>query len=168
MTEKTIAHLETLRANARDEVKRRIEQRDKYSVQLSIALTALVGISFSITGFRMILIAVPLVSIYFTVLILYSYKIHSTLASYLREKIELKMAEYYEIEKDYEWENYYKTQHVPGIRRIFFMVALWVVTILSIVFLWCTEQNQQLTVVQVLGILYAISNILITVFFWKS
>lgn len=137
--EKALAHFETLRQDIRDETKRRIEQRDKYSIQLSIALGALVAVSFSWTNLRMVLIAAPLVSIYFTVLILYSYRVHDVLAKYLRKEIEPELARLCGTPPEKEWETYYKTQEVVGIRRWFFLVALWVVCALSLIYLWLAE-----------------------------
>ena len=139
MEEKSIAHFETLRQDVRDEIKRRIEQRDKYSIQMTMALGALVAVSFSMTGLRMVLIAVPLVSLYFTVLILYSYRIHRLLAQYLRDEVEPELARGYGIDRDKEWENYYKKHEVPGIRRWFFLLTLWAVTLMSLVYLWLQE-----------------------------
>jgi hypothetical protein len=68
-----LLHLEALRSDVRDEIKRRIEQRDRYSIQLTLAMGAIVAFAFSKDGFRMALVAAPLVSIYFTVLVLYSH-----------------------------------------------------------------------------------------------
>ncbi|MBI4285903.1 MAG: hypothetical protein HY670_08430 [Chloroflexi bacterium] len=142
MEERAMAHFETLRQDMRDEVKRRIEQRDKYSIQLSIALAALIAVSFSRPGLRTVLIAAPLVSIYFTVLILYSYRVHHVLAKYLLEEIEPELAHLCGITVSKEWENYYQTQKIPGIRKRFFLAALWVVSALSLVYLWLAERNQ--------------------------
>jgi hypothetical protein len=54
--QEAIKHLEALREDARDEIKRRIEQRDKYSIQLTIALAAIVAVSFSYPHFGKVLI----------------------------------------------------------------------------------------------------------------
>ena len=139
--ENAVAHLEKIRQDVRDEIKRRIEQRDKYSIQLSIALGAIVAVAFSTTGLRMVLIAAPLVSIYFTVLILYGYRIHSTLAGYLREEIEPKLADLCGTPVETELETYYRnqTKEMSGIRQGFFLVALWFVSVLSLAYLWFTE-----------------------------
>lgn len=128
-------HLEKIRDDIRDEIKRRIDQRDKYSIQLTVVLSAIVGVSFSKPGFEKILLAAPLASIYFTVLILYSYRIHAVLAGYLREKIEPALAALAGTDPSIEWERYYLDHAVPGIRRGFFLTALWVVTIVSLLLL---------------------------------
>lgn len=165
--ERAIAHLETIRQDIRDETKRRIEQRDKYSIQLTIALGALVAVSFSTTGLRMVLIAAPLVSIYFTVLILYSYQVHRILAKYLRCKIEPELARLCGTPPEKEWETYYKSQDVPGIRRRFFLVALWVVSALSLIYLWMTDSYRtDFTILLIVAtVVYGLVVLVIT--FWQ-
>jgi len=167
--EKAIAHFETLRQDTRDEIKSRIEQRDKYSIQLTIALGVLVAVSFSMTGLRMVLIAAPLVSVYFTVLILYSYRVHDVLAKYLREEIEPELARLCGTPPEKEWETYYKTQEVPGIRQWFFLVALWTACALSLLYLWLAEIEQAgFTVLSVATAAYGLAAIVITVVFRRK
>lgn len=139
--EKAIAHLEAIRQDIRDEIKRRIQQRDRYSIQLTIALGAIVAVSFSTPNFGKVLIAAPLVSIYFTMLILYSYRVHRISAEYLRCKIEPELARLCETSPDIEWETHYNTLAVPGIRELFFKWALWLVTVLSLTYLWTVESK---------------------------
>jgi len=127
--------LQALRADARDEIKRRIEQRDKYSNQLTIALGALFAVALAEPGFDRILLAAPLISIYFTVLILYSYRIHDVLAGYVT-RLETELADASGVSVDLEWEHYYAKHAVRGIRRTFFLVALWVVSLLVLLYLW--------------------------------
>ncbi len=182
MEERATAHFETLRQDVRDEMKRRIEQRDKYSIQLTIALGALVAVSLS-TGFGKALVAAPLISVYFTVLILYSYQIHYVLAKYLREEIEPGLAYLYGTPLEKEWETYYyydykknKKREVPGIRRSFFLVALWVIWFLTLLYLWVTDGKQgefpclvQFTdfrkILVSIAIVYFIANLWITIRF---
>jgi hypothetical protein len=177
MEEKATAHLETLRQDVRDEVKKRIEQRDKYSIQLSLALAALVAVSFSTTGLRAVLIAAPLVSIYFTVLILYSYRVHHVLARYLRKEIEPELARLYGTPLAKEWETYYcwedydkkKKREVPGIRKRFFLVALWVVSTLSLSYLWLAQRNQlEWLLLLVASVVYVGASTWITKHFWRE
>lgn len=129
--ERAIAHLEAIRQDVRDEVKRRIEQRDKYSVQLTVSLGAIVAVAFGATSFEKVLIAAPLISIYFTVLLLYSYRVHDVLALFLREQLEPELAQRCDTQPDLEWEQFYKRQAIPGIRRTFFLWALWIVYVLT-------------------------------------
>ena len=166
--EMAIKHLEVLREDARDEIKRRIEQRDKYSIQLTIALGAIIAISFSDPTFGKVLVVAPLVSICFTVLILYSYRIHNVLAKYLREKIEPKLAELCKTSPDLEWEVFYSTQQTPGIRHNFFLTSLWIVCITSLLYLWVTERGEAdfRMVLWVVTILYTSAAIAITYSFW--
>lgn len=135
----TLAHLEILRADVRDEIKRRIEQRDKFSIQLTIALAAILAVAFSRPELTRVLIAAPLVSIYFTVLILYSYRVHGVLTTYLRGTLEPQIASTLGSAVDIELETYYAQHAVPGIRKTFFLAALWVVTISSLAYLFLTE-----------------------------
>jgi hypothetical protein len=139
MTVERQDHLERIREDVRHEIKSRIEQRDKYSIQLTIALAAIIAVAFSQAGFRRVLLAAPLVSIYFTVLILYSYRVHGILAQYLREVLEPRLAEEFGVDLGLEWENFYARNAVPGIRRTFFITSLWVITVLSLAILFAAE-----------------------------
>src|SRR5574339_683183 len=87
--DRSLQHYQTLRQDIREEMKHRIQQRDAYSIQMTLALGTLVGVaatsvatqtqSMNVTSivnlaYRSI-IAAPLISIYYTTLILYSYRI---------------------------------------------------------------------------------------------
>jgi hypothetical protein len=170
-----VAHLEILRADARDEIKRRIEQRDKYSVQLTISLSVIIGAAFSEKGLQRVLIAAPLVSIYFSVLILYSYRVHKVLAKYLREALEPELARLCGTKLRCEWENFYRQEHTPGIRRVFFVTALWVISAVSMGYLLTYELITRgraidelfVWILAVVTILYLITCCWITWFFWE-
>jgi len=129
-----------------------------------------VAIAFSPVHFGKIFIVVPLVCIYFTVLILYSYRIHSVLALYLHEKIEPELARLCGTSLEREWETFYGTKYVPGIRRWFFLVALWVMSVGSLVYLWLVESGQSefRIVLIVATALYISSLAAITKFFWRD
>lgn len=143
MSERAIVHLEALRDDARSEIKQRIGQRDKYSVQMTLALGAIVGIGFASPSESIVsvLIAAPLVSIYFTTLILYSYRIHRLLARYLRESLEPELARVCGTSIDLEWETFYAEHSVPGIRRTFFLAALWVTCLAAPAYLWLVARD---------------------------
>jgi hypothetical protein len=162
--DRQIAHLEIIRKDTRDEIKQRIEQRDKYSVQLTIALGLIVSVSFANAHFGKVMIAAPLVSIYFTMLILYSYKIHTTLAAYLRNEIEPTLALLCGTDSKKELETYYKedAHKIPGIRRQFFLWALWVVCLVSLSYLWCKERVGFETVLIITSLIYIIASVFIT------
>ncbi len=161
--ERTLAHLEKIREDVRDEIKKRIEQRDKYSIQMTIALGAIVTISFSTPDLRAVLIALPLVSIYFTVLIMYSYEIHHVVAKYLREKVEPELARICSIDKTFEWETFYCGENVPGIRRRFFLFTLWGAYILPVVYLWIAHTQHLNTAILITAtVLYGLAALWIT------
>lgn len=142
--EKAITHFESIRADIRDEMKKRIEQRDKYSIQLTITLSAIIGIAFSKPEYRRVLLVAPMLSIYFTILISYSYRIHAVLASYLRDELEPKLAELCGTERELEWEYYYQHHEVPGVRKSFFLITVVVVSVLNFVYLFIVDWNDGL------------------------
>jgi hypothetical protein len=171
-----IAHLETLRADARDEIKKRIDQRDKYSIQMTIALSVVIGAAFSEQGLQRALIVAPLVAIYFSVLILYSYRVHGVLAKYLRDVLEPELARLCGTKLEFEWENFYLTQYVPGIRRKFFVTALWMVSALSMAYLGLYEMVARgkpvdrlfISILMAAGILYFVACMWITLSLGKK
>lgn len=136
-------HLEDLRNDIRGEIRQRIEQRDKYSVQLTISVAAISAFALSQQGTLRLLFAAPIASLYFTVLILYSYTIHDLLAAYLRDVIEPRLAQRHGIAGDVEFETHYARQRRPGIRREFFLWAHWVVVIAScmLVFVYTRDET---------------------------
>lgn len=170
MEVKSIGHLEAIREDIRDEIKKRIQQRDQYSIQLTIALGTTVAISFSPKGFGQALIAAPLFSIYYSVLILYSYRVHKLLARYLREEIEPELARLCKIAPSREFETWYAVNTIPGIRKAFFLVSLWVICILTPAYLWMTESGRPefKIIIIVSGIVYLLATISITIAFRKS
>lgn len=125
---------------------------------------AIVAFSFSKDGFRMALVAGPLVSIYFTVLILYSYRIHAVLSDYMRSQIEPAIAKAAGTEPNIELETWYKTRAVPGIRRSFFVATLWAITTLTMTYLLLAERDNHFDemVLWCLAVVYLIAAISIT------
>jgi hypothetical protein len=172
-----IAHLEALRQDMRGEIKDRIKQRDTYSIQLTIALAAIAAISVSggnSAGARLnlqrVLIAAPLVSIYFTTLILYSYRIHGVIAGFLRTQVEPNLAQLCGISPEQEWEIYYQRHRVPGIRKTFFIAALWIICLATPVILLFAERGQDEFILPlgIISIVYLAATGLITKAFWKG
>lgn len=159
-----IQHLEELRKDVRDEIKQRIAQRDKYSIQLTISLASIVAVSFSHVGLGKVLIVAPLVSIYFTALIQFSYSVHKVLAYYLRKGIEPALSSLCGTPLELEWETFYKKLLVPGIRRNFFMIMFWVICAASLVYLWITQSGEASfrAVLWVVTIIYILAIIVIT------
>lgn len=182
--EYSLKHFQNLRQDIREEMKYRIQQRDTYSIQMTLALGTLVGVaatsvatqnpSASVTSILNLayraLIAAPLISIYYTTLILYSYRIHRLLSKYLREVIEPELSRLYESPIDVEWENWYAKNAVPGIRRSFFLGSLWVVCILSPIYIAFSEQWQGdfLLPLGIVSALYLFTATWITRSFWNG
>lgn len=122
----TINHLEAIRTSLREEILLRIKQRDEFSNYLAIALGTIVTISFS-TSHDIFLLTAPFASIYFTSMIIHSYEVHVLIMNYLRDIIEPKLAELCEIPPENEWEKFYTSRKRSGIRRQFFIIAMWLV-----------------------------------------
>jgi hypothetical protein len=169
-----IEHLEALRLDLRGEIKTRIEQRDKYSIQLTVALAAIVALSASsgssTLNLQRVLIAAPLVSIYFTTLILYSYRIHRVIAGFLRTQVEPNLAQLCGTPPEQEWETYYQRHTVPGIRQTFFIAALWIICLATPVILFFVEREQGefILPLAIISIVYLAAAGLITKAFWKG
>jgi hypothetical protein len=159
--DRAIAHLERIHQDIRDEIKRRIEQRDNYSIQMTLAVGAIVAVS---AGFPAALIAAPLVVTFFTVLVLYSYQIHRLLSGYLADKIEPELARLCGTDPEAEWERYYKHVAVPGIRRSFYLASLWFFNIACPAFLFTQAVNPLL--VGSVGVVYVVAAVLVTWKFW--
>jgi hypothetical protein len=177
-------HFETMWKDVRDEVKLRIRQRDTYSIQMTVALGTIVGLATTATATTMdnntntsiisyayrAMVAAPLIAIYYTTLILYSYRIHRLLAKYTREVLEPEMAKICRTKPDWEWESWYCQNAVPGIRKSFFMVSLWVMTIGSPVYVAFAEkwQGPFLLPLAIISGLYLIAALWVTIQFWKG
>jgi hypothetical protein len=109
-------------------------------MQLTVALGAVVIGAYSARGTSRLFILAPLLAIYFTALILYSYRIHDMLAGYLREEIEPEFQELTELPATKEWEIWYRSEgRRPGVRRWFFVAEMWIVTVAGLGFLWHQE-----------------------------
>lgn len=159
--------LDSLWKEARSEIRQRIEQRDKYSIQLTVTLAALVAVAFSKPQLNRVLLAAPLAAVYFTVLILYSYRIHRMLAKYARDVLEVEIAKALGSELETEWESFYAKHEVPGIRRVFFVAALWIVLVLSMVYLFAVEGSDPVfrQVLVVAAVVYGLAALAITFIF---
>lgn len=179
-----LQHILALREDVRGEARLRIQQRDNYSIQMTIALGTIIGVATTATAAHLggsdenslisyayrSLIAAPLVAIYFSILIFYSYRIHGLLAKYLREVIEPLLADLCHVDRNIEWETWYCQNAVPGIRKTFFIGSLWVVTIASPLYIAFTEkwQGAFMLPLGIISLLYLIVTIWITRHFWKG
>ena len=159
----TIAHLEVLRADGRDEIKRRIQQRDQYSIQLTIALSAILAAAFA-AGKQIIVILAPLITAYFVRLIFTSYRLHELLVHWLKTYIEPELAKLCNTPPNIELETWLANQE-KGRRKKIFVWALWGVTVLSmgylfVQFYWYSkdERLSPLTLALV-AVFYALLNV---------
>lgn len=150
-----IDHLEKLREAANGQIRERVAQRDQYAVQLTIALGTILGVALTsalsdpgasmadiLTRAHRVLLAAPLVSIYFTFLIFYSYRIHNLLALNLKREVEPRLSELCGTPIEVEWEYYQLTYAEPGMRRVFFLVSLWTTTIGSLLVILLIEVSR--------------------------
>ena len=167
-----LEHLERIRDDVRDEVKKRIRQRDNYSIQHIIALGVVFGASLSteIQFADEIVLFAPFVSIYFTVLILYSYRSHRFLTTYLIEKIEPLFKELCNSETGIEIETYYKENHIPGTRKIYFYILMCIVIGLSLSYYGIKNYSDVIGLIIIIGssISYTVASIKIFKIFEKD
>ncbi|MBL8048646.1 MAG: HAD-IIIA family hydrolase [Chthonomonas sp.] len=136
--------LQALYSEVRTEIRQRITQRDQYSIQLTVALAAIIAISASgkpteTPHLYRALLAAPLLSIYYSVLIQYSYAIHQILARLLREEIEPALTEISHQRPEYELETFYLNHRAPGIRKWFFRVTMLTITFAVAAVMWVNE-----------------------------
>ncbi len=146
-----IAEYEDLRG----EIKQRIEQRDKYSTQMLIAIAGI--LSFGLIGMSdargyAVLIAPP-VALAYTALIQYSYRIHAVLTTYLRNQVAAKTRSLcsdpgatnddpaeWEVSRwdqvpvhGLNWETYCAVQKIIGVRQAVFLPIMWGVLLVSLI-----------------------------------
>ena len=165
-------HYENINSDIRNEIKQRITQRDSYSVQMIVSVGVLLTIAFGNSKYDKVIIALPLFSIYYTMLILYSYKIHKNLTDYLVYELYPIYSTLYEgISIKSEWELYHQiNQTKPGIRKIFFKTSMPIVSIFSFLYLICKYPNcpQFLYILIPIYLVYFISNYLILCVYFKN
>jgi hypothetical protein len=146
-----LEHYDNVRNDMRDEVKRRISQRDRFGIQCFITIGALL---IAATQMHWVLLTIPAIAIYYTMQIFYSYQMHDVIIAYLKNVVEkctqslLRGEECNDEEAPQwmEWEEFLEknrnkenTERTPrkrsmfqAIRRNFFLLVMWVVTIASI------------------------------------
>jgi len=120
-----ITHLEVLRADARDEIKRRIAERGAFSGQLVLAVTSSLAVAAA-GGDRFIrvLLAVPPAVAFFVLMILHSCRIHEAIVGYLRWDLEPRLSAASGTPLRLEWETYYGARHLPGLHKGFYRAVL--------------------------------------------
>jgi hypothetical protein len=182
--ELTLQHVQHLHEDIRQEIKQRIQQRDAYSIQMTLALATIVSVTAAATApvqkandatsivsfaYRA-LIAAPLVSIYYTTLILYSYRVHHLLSRYIKDVIEPELARLSGVSLDIEWESWYNRHALPGIRKSFFLGSLWILCIISPLYIAFSERWQGgfMVPLGIIATIYLVVTIWITKNFWKD
>lgn len=169
--DKAINHYEKLRDDIRGEIKLRINQRDNFSIQLITMLGLLCSVGFANQGYNKVILIAPLITIYYTMQILYSYRLHDLLARYLREVLEPTLAGVCKTDPSHEWERYYAKHAMPGIRRAFFLWAMWVVCLGALTYLYFATDAGFHPVLYIVSAVYAFALAFITKTFsgdiWK-
>jgi hypothetical protein len=179
-----LTHLHKIREDIRSEIRTRIQQRDGYSIQLIVVLGAVFAAAFAQRGLDKVLIVAPLASIYFTMLILYSYRLHDVLARYLRTEIEPRTAQIVidaapgaagspsAWARELEWENWYvsRARLRPGLRRSFFYWIAVATTIGAMTYLWIVHGGESpfRVVLVVSSCTYALSILLTPIVFRRE
>jgi D-glycero-D-manno-heptose 1,7-bisphosphate phosphatase len=128
--------------NCRQEILNRIQQRDQFSIQFITTVCAIVGVAmldFQYASYLFLLL--PLVTMYYSLQILYSYEIHDRIHKFLTDEVEPELGKLcgynqYEIQK-HLWETYCKVddekgvRRNPGIRKNFFKFVPFVMDVVS-------------------------------------
>lgn len=148
--ENRIEYLISLQADLRGEVKQRISQRDGFATQFLIACGTVITISFLDFPYAAFLIwLMPLVTIFYSLQILYSYIIHDNVTRFLRKHVEPELSRLLEIKQAHRHNYFWETRcsfdrelsniKYPGIRKSFFEKIIFIVPIISaaIYFLLC-------------------------------
>lgn len=146
LDEERIRYLEMMRSDLRDEVKQRITQRDNYAVQMVVALgVILVGV-LSFNGNTIFLLFAPLVTLYYTFLILASYRVHRKIGDFFRGHLNPEINRICDIPPELDWETFYRStaKKIGGMRIVFFSrVVMWVVNLISISYLLFVEITKE-------------------------
>ena len=139
-----IKYLISLEGELRNEVKQRISQRDGFATQFLIGCGTVLTLSFLEFPFASFLIwLMPLVTIFYSIQILYSYTIHDNLTRFLRKHIEPELSRLLEINQAYRQNYFWETRcsfdrnlvnsKYPGIRKGFFEKVIFVTPIVAFV-----------------------------------
>lgn len=132
----------SVQADLRGEIKQRISQRDGFSTQFLIACGTVVTISFQNFPFAFFLIwLMPIVTIFYSLQILYSYVMHDNISRFLRKHIEPELSRLLEIKQAHRHNFFWETRcsfdreltniKYPGIRKEFFEKVIFIVPVIS-------------------------------------
>lgn len=129
--DKELIYYERLKAlweESREEIRQRINQRDKYVVQMMIGFVGVIGASRFIDVSSLWVLS-PLPLFYYSLMTYHSYLIHKQLARYLSDNLEPKIKDIVRLKEfDYmEYENFFLTEKSVGVRCwIFRMIPIFV------------------------------------------
>lgn len=141
--DKKLNYLISIYEDNRREIEQRIQQRDTFAIQCIVSSGAVLTISFLSFQYAYFLIALwPLVTIFFTIQIKYSYVIHNRIHSFLVNNLEPEISRLLNFSKDEQnnlcWEtycnyvSYYDKAKTPGIRETFFDLSSVIVPFLTL------------------------------------
>lgn len=141
------------RDDARNELKQRIAQRDSFAVQFIVIASSLLTLACSekSTGAISIvtLALLPIVTLFYTILIDSSYRVHARLVEYINTEIEPKIDEQLQSNIIF-WEGYCKSvrklegdQSIGG-RKIFFHIVLCLMPIITGVIYYFLETKYKI------------------------
>lgn len=163
--DRKISHYERVKEDVRSEIKMRIKQRDNFAIQSVIMLVLLCGVGFAGKEYNQVLIVAPLLSVFYTMFILHSYRKHDLLARYVREVLDPQLATLCKINPAHEWHSYEFKAAKSSALRSFYLLAMWVVCLGLMTFLWFnTDSGFKLTLYIIAGV-YLLSMLCLTYLF---
>ena len=132
-----ISHIEAVQDDVRGEIKQRINQRDSFAIQYLVAIGAIITavLSTPLNISIYFLLVAPLLAIFYTTQILYSYSMTDKISKYIMDCLDKPIEKILGTE---EWESYsWRTKQATktrstGIRKDFFRGSMWVITLLCI------------------------------------
>lgn len=142
MNNKRIDYLIALQQELRNEVKQRVAQRDGFATQFLVGCSTVITLSLMDFPYAVFLIwLMPLVTIFFSLQILYSYVIHDNLTRFLRKHVEPELSRLLEIKQTHRHNYFWETRcafdrmildmRFPGIRKGFFEKIIFVAPVIS-------------------------------------
>lgn len=109
------------------------------SIQMVLALGA--SFAVAIERFPRSILIAPLISLYYTAMILYSYKIHDIAVRLLREGLEPTLAKMAGTDPALEVETFFHRHGAAGIRRDFFWGVSIATTVISLLYFAVTQSD---------------------------
>ena len=132
-----ISHIEAIQDDVRGEIKQRINQRDSFAIQYLVSVGAVITavLSTNLDVSIYFLLIAPLLAIFYSTQILYSYSMTDKISKYIIDKLDKPLEKILGTEEweSYSWRTKQKTKtRSTGIRKDFFRGAMWVITLLCL------------------------------------